>query len=280
MRASDAARAVPTALTPVSSPPSRARAGGRYFFSFTHTLRNSTLLPCPADRGDAGPGLRLAGPAWRATSEHGMNQHAVVPHLDAGVGHLFPLLVLRRRELHVVGLPRERRKAHVHIRLPQLVEAAAFVVLPLQTEGIEHLDLVTVVQVDAAIAPGLAAGQRHVREPELHVQRVIAEILLAGSFRQQISVGSSVPWWKFSAVLPSKSTTAPLAGFADSVGLWRMVRFNSNGLAIGAGDGQCSCSILPEESLPASVVVAPSRLPLKEKLACCAASPRPASRPW
>src|SRR5205085_3259031 len=66
----------------------------------------------------------------------------------------------RRGEIDVVSLPGERRKAHVHIRFGLAVDPAAFVVLTFQTERIEYLDLVAVLQIHAAVRPLLAARVR------------------------------------------------------------------------------------------------------------------------
>src|SRR5262245_16933625 len=83
---------------------------------------------------------------------------AVVPHGDLGD------LLLGRRigrvalELDVVGLPRQRREAHVDAGRFLAIEAAALVGLAFEAEAVEHLDLVLAVKVDAAVAAALAAG--------------------------------------------------------------------------------------------------------------------------
>ena len=58
-----------------------------------------------------------------------MDYHAVVADGGTGVGGLLAVLVkLGRGEVDVVCLPLQRRKAHVHIRISDRVNAAALVV--------------------------------------------------------------------------------------------------------------------------------------------------------
>ena len=65
-----------------------------------------------------------------------------------------------RGEIDIVGLPPERWKTHVHVRRPQAIDAAAFVALAIESKRIEHLHLIAVLQIDAAVAALLAASPR------------------------------------------------------------------------------------------------------------------------
>src|ERR1700722_5374249 len=107
-----------------------------------------------------------------------MNGHAVVPNRDDGV-LAFRLLVRSKTggaELDVVGLPRKGREAHIYERLGLLVNAAAFVVQSLETEGVEHLDFVLVRQINAAVAASLPARKGHEGRAKLDVQQKILEL--------------------------------------------------------------------------------------------------------
>src|SRR5581483_119256 len=64
-------------------------------------------------------------------------------------------------------------------------EAAALVVRSLEPKRIEHLQLVAILQIDAAVAAGLATRLGNERRAELDVQREILEVLLAASAGQQ-----------------------------------------------------------------------------------------------
>jgi hypothetical protein len=90
-----------------------------------------------------------------------MNDHAVKLHGEsrpggAGAGGI----KLRRDELHVVGLPRERRQAHVQTRFRDGIEAAAFVLLAFEAKGVEHLRLPASAVIHAAVAAMLTASDR------------------------------------------------------------------------------------------------------------------------
>src|SRR5262249_46885069 len=108
-----------------------------------------------------------------------VNEYAVVPDADHGVGGLLALVELGGLEFHVVGLPGQRWKAHVHQRSHLTVDAAALVVRPLEAEAVQHLDLVTVLEVDAAVAAALSRGEGHIGKPEFDVDLVILERFLA-----------------------------------------------------------------------------------------------------
>ena len=75
----------------------------------------------------------------------------------AGVFDFLAVLHHGIGELHVVGLPLERRQAHVHDRIGLGVDATALVVFPFQPKRIEDLHLVMVHLIKAAVAPALSA---------------------------------------------------------------------------------------------------------------------------
>ena len=212
------ARTVPCKATP----PVMSKCGMKYlyFFSTTQILRILDLVAVALEiERTRGRAFVLSAGRGVLQLELRVNHHAVVPHFDLGVGDLLPILVLRRGELHVVRLPSQRRKAHVHVRLAQLIEAAALVVLAFQPERIEHLDLVAVVQIHAAVAPPLLAGERHVRQAELDVQRVVAEALLAGRLRQQVLVLQQRAVLEVLGRRAVEEHGGPLGRLAPSVGL-------------------------------------------------------------
>ena len=96
-------------------------------------------------------------------------------------GLLSLFIILCCREIDVVGLPSQRRKAHVHIRRRRLIDAAAIIVLAFETEGIEHLDFVSALKIEAAVTASLTGFVWAVWQQEFNVQLVVLEFLLAAS---------------------------------------------------------------------------------------------------
>ena len=93
-----------------------------------------------------------------------MNRYAVVFDGDQRIFGLLPgFIVFRRSEVDVVGLPGERRETHVHGGRRLRVNAPALVILALESEGIEHLQFVAVLQIDTAVAAVLSASERFER---------------------------------------------------------------------------------------------------------------------
>src|SRR5262249_49270792 len=93
-------------------------------------------------------------------------------------------------DLDVVGLPDQRRKAHVDLRLAVAVKRAALVVLALQAETVEHLNLLA-EKIDAAVAASLATLLRLIRRAELQMQLAGCESLLAGgAAEEQIAINN------------------------------------------------------------------------------------------
>ena len=117
-----------------------------------------------------------------------MDEHAVVLHGEGGVlGLLAVSIELRLGELDVVGLPGERGEAHVHERAVLGVDAAALVVLALEAEAVEHLHLVTILQIDAAVAAILTAPGGLEGQEEFNVQREVGEDVLRRGAAPQIN---------------------------------------------------------------------------------------------
>ena len=136
-----------------------------------------------------------------------------------------PFVELGRRVVDVVGLPGQRRKAHVHARRLDAVDAAALVVLALQAERVEHLHFVAALQIAAAVAAPLSARRRHERQQKLDVQLAVAELVAAGGAGGEQALGVILPGSNFAALVPSNSTMAPCGGFAPRVGLLRSIFF-------------------------------------------------------
>ena len=61
-------------------------------------------------------------------------------------------------EFDVIGLPGQRREAHVDLGRQTGVNTAAFVIFAFQAERIEDLHFVMIDLVEAAVAAPLAAG--------------------------------------------------------------------------------------------------------------------------
>ena len=102
--------------------------------------------------------------------------HAVVEQRDSRVGDLVTRVVKAGgREPDVIGLPNQRRQAHVHVRRLLAVQAAAFVGHAFQAERVQDLHLVALLDVDAAVAASLAGRIRHVRQSEFQVQTEIVD---------------------------------------------------------------------------------------------------------
>ncbi len=110
-----------------------------------------------------------------------VNHHAVDPNCHPSeLLHFAVLVKLRSREIDVVGLPSERRKAHVDPRVGDRVDAAKFVFRPFEPKRIKDLRFVAAVVIDAAITTTLTSGVRFIGRANLQVHGVVAEGLLAG----------------------------------------------------------------------------------------------------
>src|SRR5580704_10327623 len=81
-------------------------------------------------------------------------------------------------KFNVVGLPRERRQAHVHKRLGLLVDPAALIVQALQAKRVEDLDFVLILEINAAVAAPLSTSIWHEGCAKFDVQQEILEFLL------------------------------------------------------------------------------------------------------
>ena len=121
---------------------------------------------------------------------------AVVFDGDAGVGVFLAVgIPFGGGEVDVVGLPSEGREAEVLAWGGDFVEATAFVVFAIEPEAIEHLNFVTALEVNAAVATGLAASLGHEGQSELDVKGEILEEILAGdALHEQAVVGDAGFW--------------------------------------------------------------------------------------
>lgn len=114
------------------------------------------------------------GFAWKL--EVVVDKDAVVVDGDSSVGRFLTLGVeFGSFENDVVGLPGERRVAHVQAGVGDLVDTAAFVVFTSQAEGVEDLQFVTAVNVHAAVASSLTTITRLERGLEFEVESVVLE---------------------------------------------------------------------------------------------------------
>ena len=122
-----------------------------------------------------------------------LDDGAVVGDGEAGVGgFLAGGVVLSGGEVDVVGLPGEGWEAEVLAGGGDFVEAAAFVVFAVEAEAVEHLNFVAALEVDAAVAAGLATGVGHEGEAEFDVGGEALELVLAGdAFHEQAVLGDA-----------------------------------------------------------------------------------------
>src|SRR5262249_31946731 len=97
-------------------------------------------------------------------------------------------------EFNVIRLPRQGRITHVHRGLELRVDAAALVVLALEAEAVKYLNLPPVLEIDATVAPPLAAGVGHERQAEVQVQPAV----LKGLFTLHAHL-EEVPFDQFAA---------------------------------------------------------------------------------
>ena len=89
---------------------------------------------------------------------------------DGGVGFFTGGVELGGGVGDVVGLPLEGGIAHVELGSAVVVDAAALVVFALEAETVEDLQFIAVLDVDAAVAPALAAAEGFEGEDEFEVQ--------------------------------------------------------------------------------------------------------------
>src|SRR5690606_33522998 len=97
---------------------------------------------------------------------------------EPGVSHLGIAVIPWRRDLDVVGLPRERGIAHVELWCGDGIDASAFVVLPFETKAVEHLNLVAALEIRPAVATVLPAILRLIRKAKFDMPGGIAEVVL------------------------------------------------------------------------------------------------------
>ena len=167
-----------------------------------------------------------------------MDLYAVVQHgNDRALGLMTGIVELRRGKIDVIGLPLARRQRDIDVRRLLAVDRGGLARVLGQAEGIEYLDLVAAVLIDAAVAPALPAQGRHEGHAELNVQLVAAE--LPQGFVVALFTRIEPSGWQTQCLLaqlsrlvglPSskgRSTTAPAGGCCPSVELFRSTRFIS-----------------------------------------------------
>jgi hypothetical protein len=87
-----------------------------------------------------------------------MDLHPVVQNGHPSVFHLLAILELGRSKINVIGLPAKRWITHVQVRGLDAVNPSTLVVPSLKAKGIEHLHLITTLQIAPAIAATLSAS--------------------------------------------------------------------------------------------------------------------------
>ncbi len=107
-----------------------------------------------------------------------VDHHAIVLKRHAGVLHLLAVNAHGIGKLHIVGLPLERRKAHVHDRIGLGVDAAALVVFALKSKRIKNLHLVMIHLVKTTVAAALSTRSRVEGKEKLNVQGVLRNLTL------------------------------------------------------------------------------------------------------
>src|SRR5205085_1819946 len=123
------------------------------------------------DRAAAGGLAFLLRPARRAGDLVVLvDQDAVLADRDAGIADLLARGVEAGvLELDIVGLPGERREAHVHVRRLLAIDGAAVALLSIQAEGVQDLDLVAAEDIDPAVPARLPPRRRLEGRPEFGV---------------------------------------------------------------------------------------------------------------
>ena len=108
-----------------------------------------------------------------------MDFHAVMKNGNASVFHFLAVLEFCSGEINIIGLPSKRREAHVHIRRFNAVNAAALVVFSSKPKRVEHLHLITGLQITTAIAAPLPSGLGLKRQFKFDVQAVTLKLFYA-----------------------------------------------------------------------------------------------------
>ena len=110
-----------------------------------------------------------------------VNEHSVEFNGHVGPGGAVSAVVkFGCGEIDIVGLPGEGRQTHVHVGLGDGVDAATFVHLPIEGEGVEDLGFPAPAEVNPAVSPALSASEGFVGSAKLKVEFVVFEFRLAG----------------------------------------------------------------------------------------------------
>ena len=108
-----------------------------------------------------------------------VDENSVVINGHDGVCGLLAILKLGCCEIDIIGLPCERRVAHIEKWSLSGVDAPTLVVTTFQRKGIEYLHLVSPVGIKTAVPTTLSTSLGLVRRAKLDVNLEIAEGLLA-----------------------------------------------------------------------------------------------------
>src|SRR5437899_9677849 len=91
------------------------------------------------------------------------------------------IVVFCGREIDVISLPGQRREAHIYRGLVLGVEAAAFVILAFQSEGVEHLDFITILKINTTVAAVLSAPEWLEWKEKFDMRFEVREVLFANA---------------------------------------------------------------------------------------------------
>src|SRR5208282_6079528 len=103
-----------------------------------------------------------------------------------------------------IALPGPGLLASVSKRRSNLIKGTAIVILGLKTVGVENLNFVPALQIDATVSALLPLCLRHVRKPKCHVELKVTKVLL--------SVNVSAIWDHFHRAVshfPSRRSALP-----------------------------------------------------------------------
>lgn len=170
---------------------------------------------------------RIAGSAAR--------YFVVFLHRDAVVQHSHPRLFSEialcvkpgRAEFYVVGLPLERRQAHVNIRRRNPINGAAFVPISRETVTVEDLNLVVLLKKDPAVAPVLSPLFRQQGNTKFQVKTTVLE-LPSGLYRIQGRVRLQDPAFQ----------DIPTAAFGESSPLFKAGAVKQHDGSVGRQSAQ------------------------------------------
>src|SRR5262249_34226810 len=107
--------------------------------------------------------------------------HTVVPDRDVRWFSFLLTVELWGTEINVVTLPDRRRFTGIDKRCGDFVDAAAIIVLTVQSVTVQDLHFIAALHIDTTIPACLALGFRHKWHPKLDVQPEMSRKGLVGA---------------------------------------------------------------------------------------------------